>query len=153
LSHLSNEMSDAHCRISSGGGTSRRELYSDSEEILVSVQRPQMFNGIAQFAARADFADRALFIYLPPIVDTQRVTEERLIADLERIRPKVLGALFGAVSCALRDYESVSLNRWPRMADFARWAVAAESGLGLPGGAFLSAYGDNREDAARASLE
>lgn len=39
------------------------------------------------------------------------------------------------------------------MADFAEWGVAAEGGLGLPDGAFLSAYTRNREGANLSAIE
>ncbi len=39
------------------------------------------------------------------------------------------------------------------MADFARWATAAEPGLGLEEGAFLRAYDDNRAAANELALE
>ena len=46
LSGLSPSMSDALCRLSTGGGFSSRALYTDDEEMLFDVQRPIMLNGI-----------------------------------------------------------------------------------------------------------
>ncbi len=42
---------------------------------------------------------------------------------------------------------------WPRMADFAKWATAAESGVGWPSGAFMDAYLDNRREAHARALD
>lgn len=54
---------------------------------------------------------------------------------------------------ALDCVESVHLPRLPRMADFARWAVAAEGGLGFRAGTFLDAYDRNRSNANILALE
>jgi hypothetical protein len=47
----------------------------------------------------------------------------------------------------------VQIKKLPRMADFAKWATAAEGGLGLDAGAFMAAYKRNRSAASDAALE
>ena len=69
------------------------------------------------------------------------------------IHPIVLGGLLNAVSAALRNYDSVKLDGLPRMADFAKWVVAAESALPWPEGAFMQAYHINQMTAIETSLE
>ncbi len=46
LSGLSPWLSDALCRLATGGGFSTRQLYTDTEEVLIQVQRPILLNGI-----------------------------------------------------------------------------------------------------------
>ncbi len=72
---------------------------------------------------------------------------------VEEEAPYILGALFDAVSAALRGLPETAVDRRPRMADFAQWIVAAEPGLGWEEGSFLPVYLANREDAVQASLE
>ena len=48
---------------------------------------------------------------------------------------------------------TVQLNGLPRMADFARWAVATEEALGAEQGAFMEAYGASQEEAVGQALE
>lgn len=48
-------LSDALCRLSTGGGLSTRELYSNDEEALFTARRPVIINGIDDLATRADF--------------------------------------------------------------------------------------------------
>ena len=43
---------------------------------------------------------------------------------------QILGALFDAVSGALRELPSTKLSSLPRMADFALWVTASEKALG-----------------------
>ena len=64
LSNLSPEMSDAFCRISTGGGFRTRALYTDDNERLFNSMRPIIMNGISDFATRHDLADRSLIIQL-----------------------------------------------------------------------------------------
>jgi len=119
-------------------------LYSDDDEKLFTAQRPILLNGISNVAVRSDLADRSIALVLPTISEHKRREEADVLSRFEVMRPKILGALLDGVSAALRNLDSVQLGRMPRMADFARWIVAAESGLGLKPGAFLAAYRRNR---------
>lgn len=40
LSHLPGWLSDAICRLSTGGGLGKRQLYTDQDEIILDAQRP-----------------------------------------------------------------------------------------------------------------
>ncbi len=71
----------------------------------------------------------------------------------ETARPCLLGALLTGVSVALRRMETLKISRLPRMADFAKWATAAEVAWVWPDGAFLEAYAENRAGQAAASVE
>ena len=61
--------------------------------------------------------------------------------------------MLDAVSRALANIAAVKLDRAPRMADFAKWITAAETGLGWEPGAFLAAYAGNRRDVVEAAFE
>ena len=67
LSFLSDDLSDAICRLATGGSLGKRELYSDADEVLFSVMRPVILNAIEDLAIRGDLADRGLSAYLPRI--------------------------------------------------------------------------------------
>ena len=75
LSGLSSWLSDALCRIATGGGVSTRELYSDTDEVLIDVQRPIILNGIDDIATRQDLIDRSIIINLEPIPENKRKPE------------------------------------------------------------------------------
>jgi hypothetical protein len=153
LSHLQPWLSDALCRLATGGGFATRELYSDCDEVIFDARRPALLTGIEDLAARPDLMDRAVILHLPPIDDEARAAEEEFWRRFEAARPRLLGALLGAVSGALRELPRVRLTRLPRMADFARWATAAGVALGWPESHFLDAYEANRDDAASATLD
>jgi hypothetical protein len=153
LSGIQPWLSDALCRLATGSGFSTRELFTDAEEVFFSAARPVILNGIDHLAERADLADRALILNLPSIEENNRKDEAHLHAEFERELPKILGALFTAVSCALRRLPETTLKRLPRMADFALFATAAEEGLDFEPGAFMRAYLGNRSETIQETLE
>jgi len=153
LSRIPPPLSDALCRLATGGGLGTRKLYENDEETLFDAMRPVIVNGIEELATRSDLLDRALVLTLPMIPDDKRRTEKALWSEFERERPAIFGALLDAVSCALRNESSVHLDRLPRMADFSQWVVGAEPALGLKEGYFMRAYTGNRESANDLALE
>jgi len=153
LSGLSAGLSDSLCRLATGGGFSTRALYTDSEEVLFDAQRPIILNGIDEIANRDDLRDRSLIISLPTIPEHKRRDEGAFWRQFDETKPKILGAFLDAVSAGIRNFPSIELERSPRMADFAKWATACESGFGLKPGAFMDAYTINRTHAVEMGIE
>ncbi len=145
LSFVPDWLSDALCRVSTGTGFGTRTLYENDEETLFDACRPIVINGIGVLGTRSDLLDRTIELELPRIPDTHRRDEAAFWAAFEREQPAILGALLDAVAGALGRWDEVHLDRAPRMADFARWVVAAEPALGWPAGSFLRAYAGNRD--------
>jgi hypothetical protein len=153
LSSVPNSLSDGFCRIATGGSLATRTLYSDDEETIFTAKRPIILNGIGDIASRGDLLDRALLVKLEAIPKDKRKTEREFWAEFEKERTSIFSALITAVSLALKNIEDTSLAELPRMADFALWATAAETGLGLKKDAFMKHYTQNREDAHSIVLE
>ena len=147
LSGLPPWLGDAICVLSTGGGLSQRALYTDADEAILDAQRPVILNGIDSITTRGDLLDRAIILSLPTIPATGRRTEREIMAELDRIRPGVLGALLDAVSHGLGELPKVDLPEKPRLADFAEWVTACEGAMGWEPGAFLEAFVKNQEDA------
>jgi hypothetical protein len=151
--HLQPWLSDALCRLATGGGFSTRELYSDDQEKLFEARRPILLNGIENVVSRGDIMDRSLIVHLPPIPEEQRRPEKKFWRHFRRIHPRILGALLSAASCALRRLRSIKPDRLPRMADFALWVTAAEPALGWSDGTLMRAYDLSRASANVLTLE
>jgi len=143
LSHVPGWLSDAICRAVTGEGFSKRALYTDGDDVIVSFRRVILLTGIEVVAGRADLLDRSILFGLEPIGPDARRSETEVLAEFEAARPAILGALLSAVSGALRELPNVHLTALPRMADFARVGVAVERALGWPAGSFLAAYAGN----------
>ena len=110
-------------------------------------------NGIGEIATRGDLIDRCLVVTLNNIRDEDRIDERTFWANAETILPSVLGGLLTAASTAMRQLPHTRLSSPPRMADFAKWVVAAESELPWSAGDFMSTYSSNRETAILNTLE
>src|SRR5262245_6733216 len=152
LSGLPLWLSDALCRLASGGSFAVRRLYTDDEEVLFQAARPVLLNGIEEVISRPDLGDRAIFLSLTPIADAQRRPEGELWRQFELVRPHILAALLDAVAQGLRALGHVRLEALPRMADFALWATACETAL-WPAGTFARAYAANRRAAIESIME
>jgi hypothetical protein len=152
LSRLEPWLSDAMCRVATGGGLSKRQLYTDQDEIVIEVQKPQLINAIEDLAFRGDFAERSLTITLEPITERCRRDEEEFWKDFEVARPSILGGLLDAVSLAIRQLPITKMEHKPRMADFALWSTAAEPILCRKSG-FMNAYRGNMSLAQEVVLE
>jgi len=150
LGSIAEWLSDALCRLSTGGGFGARMLYTDDEERRFEATRPIILNGIEDVASRGDLLDRSIIINLPHL---QVRPESEIRQAFEKAWPELLGACLDAASMALRRRYTVEIGVFPRMADFTRWAVAAEPVMGVEEGAFLKAYRANRRHANNLVLE
>ena len=101
ISGISQWLSDALCRISTGSGFSTRELYTDADEAIFAVQLPIILNGIVEVIARGDLQDRSIVITLPRI--TRYCSEAELWKKFLAACPRLLGALLDVASIALRN--------------------------------------------------
>ena len=152
LSDLPPWMSDALCRLASGGSFAVRQLYTDRDEVLFQAARPIILNGIEDVITRPDLADRAIFLTLPHLQEERRRAEKEIWRDFETAQPRILGALLDAASHGLHALPEVRLEQLPRMADFALWATACER-VFCPASGFLRAYKANRRSAIEDVVE
>lgn len=153
VSTITAAISDTMCSVATGGGYGTRLLYSDDDEKLIQVCKPQMLNGIDDSASRPDLLDRAVLLHLPTIPEESKREEAEMDAAFEAARPRILGALLEGVSTAIRRLPTTVLSRQPRMLDFAKWCQAAEASFGWKDGTFLDAYMRNRGDAVALAIE
>ncbi len=153
LSRIGERLSDALCRLATGGGLEKRQLYTDSETTLLTVRKPLILNSISDIATRPDLADRIISIELQPLADTEREPEAQLWNRFEQVRPRILGALLDAVCEALRHWNHVHLPVLPRMADATLWVSAGETAFGWSAGTFVNAYTANRQQAVESLAE
>ena len=153
VSKLKNSLSDAFCRMINDDTFRTRKLYTNVDEIIIKLRRSAIFSGIPNFVKQNDFMDRAIFIELPPIHPARRRTEKDLSIEWQKVRSRILGALYDLVAVALRNHATVQPQNLPRIADSARWITAAESEGLWETGSFLEAYQDNRQGMVDLALE
>ena len=146
-------LSDALCRLSTGGGFATRALYSDEDETHFNAMRPILLNGIDDVAERPDLLDRAILLRLPTIPEDRRQEESKFWSKFEADRPLIIGALLDVLAQALNVLHDVHLERLPRMADFARLGEAVGRSHGWGDGTFLRAYRKNIEGVTESAAE
>jgi hypothetical protein len=146
-------LSDALCRLATGGGYATRELFSDDSEAIFEATRPVIITSIEGLPGRPDLVDRSVLLELPAIAAADRKPERALLAQWQCDRPYLLAALLDLLSGAARKLPDVQLPRLPRMADFALLGTAVERALAWPQETFAEAYRDNIAAASSAALD
>jgi len=143
VSYLSQDISDSLCRAVTGGGFSKRKLWTDDEDIIFSFKRCLGLNGINIPAERGDLIERCLSLELSPITEEDRRGRNEILEAFDQNAGKILGAILDTVSMALAIYPEINLDGLYRMADFTKWGYVIAQALGYNPEDFLEAYGDN----------
>ena len=137
ISKITDNQSDNLCKLATGAGFTTRKLYTTLEESQLNCKNPTVINSISTGPARQDLADRSVIVHLTFIPAEARKTSQEIWEAWTKDRPKVLGALCNAVSACLRNFDKVDEPNLPRMADFAKWVIAAEEALPWENGTFI----------------
>ncbi|CVK18423.1 hypothetical protein [Sporomusa sphaeroides] len=144
LSTLSPSVSDLLCCAVTGGAVHKRKLYTDTEDIIISVKSCITLNGVNLAARRSDLLDRMLLFEVMRIGEEQRQTEETFWKSFKEKQPFILGAIFDVLveaKCLMTT--DLQIEKLPRMADFAKWGYAIAEAAGIGGKTFLDAYSSN----------
>ena len=115
---------DTLCRLVTGESDSKRVLYSDDEDLVWSMQRAVLLNGINPPTDRGDVQDRTLPIELERLDKRKRLPEDDFWMQFSLKHPELLGAVFDALAGALRERHTVQLEERPRLADWGLYAAA-----------------------------
>lgn len=150
LESLKPKISDLLCTAVTGGGISKRKLFTDGEEVFLSFKRCLVLNGISMVANRPDLLDRSIILDLDRIGEKDRKEERTIWNEFNEDKPQMIGAAFHLLSKAMAIYPQVELAELFRMADFTRWGYAIAEASGIGGDKFLEAYKANM---ARSNME
>jgi hypothetical protein len=139
-------ISDELCRAVTGSGFTKRQLYTDDDDIIYNFKRCIGFNGINLGATKADLLDRSLIIHLERLAKENVRKLEDIWQDFEKIKPHLLGYILDILVKVLQVKKSqagIELQRHPRMADFAEIAEIISRCMGYPENKFLETYYKN----------
>jgi hypothetical protein len=147
--------SDMLCRAATGEGFSKRQLFTDDDDVIYRFRRCVGLNGINVAAHKPDLLDRCILFGLEEIPPSDRKAENAIWGEFEEARPYLLGAVFDALSHAMARRDTIRLPGLPRMADFALWGCAVARALGHSEDEFMTAFEGNakarNEEALQAS--
>lgn len=153
LSRVSEWLSDGLCRLVTGDGFSKRQLYTDDDDVLYSYQRVAGTCGINQVATKPDLLDRSIIIPLERIPSNRRQEESQLWEQLNQEKPQLFGALLDTLSACLRIAPTLEIPHLPRMADYFRYALAAAIHLGYDPQQLTRAFERNVREQNQEAIE
>jgi len=128
ISGIPDWLSDALCRAVTGDGMVRRRLYENDDLSVLAFRRVVALTSIDPGALRGDLADRIVIFDLERFA--QRGEELHLSQVFHAAWPHLLGGLLDLACQVLAALPSITLDRPPRLADFARIVAATDQVLG-----------------------
>jgi hypothetical protein len=145
VSTISDWISDELCRGVTGAGFSKRELFTDDDDIIYNFKRCIGFNGINLGGTKQDLLDRGIIIELERIREGNRREEEEIWTEFEIIRPQLLGYISDILVKVLQVKRDggIKLEKLPRMADFAKNAEIISRCMGHENNAFIETFNRN----------
>lgn len=156
ISVIAGIISDTLCRISSGGASALRKLYTNDEEVVYKIARPILLNGITDIVTRPDLLNRCINIYLKHITENARKELNEITAFFESNKAYILDELFALVAGGLKNKDSiVRPAKLSRLPDCELWITAVEQGSNgfLRIGTFSSTYEENVKIAVEEGLQ
>jgi hypothetical protein len=155
ISQIREWISNILCRAVTGSGFSKRQLYTDDDDIIYNYKRAIGFNGINLAATKADILDRGLIISLDRLTEEQQRGISEIWTMFYELRPKLLGYIFDILVKVLDMIENnpVKLGKLPRMAEFAIHGETVSRCMGNELNRFTDAFKKNRELQATQILE
>jgi hypothetical protein len=148
VSIMKDWLSDALCRAITGSASSKRELYSDDDDILYRFVRCIGFNGINLAATKADLLDRGI------IIELQRIQKKNvrdfngdILPEFKELLPQLLAYIFDILVQVLKleSNGGIRLEAKSRMADFEIHAEMISRCIGNKVNAFVEAYEANKQ--------
>ena len=109
VSHLSGELQDQMCVMATGGGFSRRTLFTNGEESLFSLKRPIILNGITPLISRPDLLDRSILLELERI--QERKSRDHLGQSFLKERSLIFSGLLELLVRVLAELPELKFQR------------------------------------------
>jgi hypothetical protein len=146
-------LSHIMCMSATGGAFTTRRLYSNDEEVVLSLHVALVLNGIAPSLSEPDLAQRSLPLRLRQLDDGERKDEEALAQEFEADRPYIFRGLLDLIAKILECLPTAEVTNPERMLGFSRWLAAMEMVDGVPTGVYQAQYSAALNDGMLESLE
>ncbi len=150
VSYISRERSDVFSRAITGNTNSKRKLYTNEDESILSFRRKIILNGIVPNLDYPDLQSRLIIYERDPVDEKSRLTEEQLNEKFEQLLPNVLGQIFLILHKAVFWHKSFKNDIKPktRMSDFEVWGEVISRVIGYKENQFLDAYYEKLNEAS-----
>ncbi len=153
LSRLDKATADTMCICATGGTTTQRKLYEQSETAALHLLRPQYVTGINPTCTQPDLQTRTLRFEFRQSQSGEVLSEDEIRTETAARLPAFLGALYALKSATMRAMPRVRQRKgWKhRLITFDQTGEAMLTAAGYPPAAFLEIVGALRESMARRS--
>jgi hypothetical protein len=153
VSHLSADLQDTLCRVTTGATYATRRFYTNAEEATIRAKRPVSINGIGASVTAQDLVDRTISVELPAIEDRrERGAIEEAFTEAHG---RILGGLLDIFAAALAQLPHVQIprDRRPRLIEYAKLGCAVAGAVGHTPEAFHQAYEAARAEAIGRTID
>jgi DNA polymerase I len=144
VSKISEAISDILCRAVTGSGFSKRELFTNDDDIIYNFKCCIGINGINLGATKSDLVDRGLIIEHTPIPKHKKLLLKEIWQRFYEIRQQLLGYIFDILAKVLefqkQNPKGLKLAEYPRLADFAEIGEIISRCMGNKSGKFIETY-------------
>lgn len=140
VSRISQEYADLLCKGCTGEAFTKRELYTNQDDVIFSYQRSIRITSVALMNPYPDLMERTIITRMRMVPDQERRTVDEIQKDFDAARPFILGEVFDILSRAMRLRPGVVLDTLPRLADFCLWGESIGRAMGYGPGEFYAAY-------------
>lgn len=143
ISNFNQDISDLLCRVITGEGDSKRELYTNMDEIILNYKRKIIINGITPSLEYPDLLDRSIFYQTGVITRHNRLTIEEFVIKRNNIMPYLMNQIFDVLRAALFIHSTVKIDlrgKMQRMSDFSIWGEAISRAMGIEKMTFIDTY-------------
>ena len=134
LSRVSEEIQDSLSVYVTGGRATKRKLFTDTGRVQMYLRGIAMLSGLSNVVTKPDLLNRSLIFNFPSLTESTQIEESELDATFKNLKPRILGAIYKTISCAIpvyRELKNVSVMN--HCGDWQRWLTAIASVHGISG--------------------
>ena len=145
ISIIRDWISDLLCRVVTGSGFSKRELFTTDDDFIYTIKRCVMLNGITIAATKADLLDRCLIIQLEEIKKSKRRIINDIWKEFDEIKAPLLGYILDVLVKVMawkKEHGSPSIQL-SRMADWTEYSELIARCIGYKDNDLVEAYNEN----------
>ena len=139
LSSIKRDLSDFFCTMVTGGESTKRTLYKNSEITIHRVKNPAYMTGINIEAHESDLFSRLLTFKTESFKKGENKHKVDIFSTFEKQKPLLLGALFETLVQAMNIKDDLNLVIEHRMTDYGLWGAACAEALGYGSNSFIAA--------------
>jgi len=135
-------LSDLLCLMATSGVITSRTLYSNDGQSVINLHCAVMLTSLHTVVTEADFADRSLQIYVPPLDAERRRDPAVLMQEFESDLPSIFRGALELIAEIFEQLPLVVPVNPQRVYRFSHWLAALERIDGVPTGGYQAWYRD-----------